>query len=281
MSQASSLFASIATYNVNSIRARLENVCDWLQDSGTDIVLVQEIKAQEETFPYAAIEELGYHVSIVGQKSYNGVAIFSKQPHTVTESRLPGDESDEQARYLEADVCGLRVATIYLPNGNPIDTDKFTYKLDWMRRLNAYAAGLLAQDVPFILGGDYNVCPLDKDCYSIKAMANDAQTQPESRDLWHQLQFMGLTDAFRVFDHREGQFSFWDYQAGAFQKDNGLRIDHLMLSPQVADHLQSCKIDTVPRGKPKASDHTPVVASIDTTFLPEFQAASAAAGETS
>ncbi|HUT50960.1 MAG TPA: exodeoxyribonuclease III [Alphaproteobacteria bacterium] len=252
----------IASWNVNSIKARLPNVLDWLSSADPDIVLLQEIKSVEETFPALEISGLGYNLAISGQKSYNGVAILSKTPLEIEHRSLPGDESDEQARYVEAvtetDAGVLRVASIYLPNGNPVDSDKFGYKLGWMKRLERHARDLLALEEPTILGGDYNVIPNDEDCYDPAAWAGDALFRPESRSAFRALVNLGFTDAFRSFKAGPGAYTFWDYQAGAWQKDNGIRIDHLLLSPQAADLLVESDIDRAPRGKPKASDHTPI-----------------------
>lgn len=257
----------LATWNVNSIRARIENVKEWLSQANPDLVMLQEIKAQTETFPFEELKALGYHAHIVGQKSYNGVAILSKEPVEVVLDYLPAltggrDAVDEQARYLEVVYKGTHFSTIYLPNGNPINTEKFPYKLVWMERLNQRAKTLLADEKPFVFAGDFNVCPLDKDCYSPTRFKNDALLQPESRDLWHGLINLGLTEAFRVFDQRASQYSYWDYTGGSYDKDNGVRIDHFMLSPTVADRLVSCTIDRNPRAKEKASDHTPVLCEI-------------------
>lgn len=252
----------IASWNVNSIKARLPNILDWLSSAEPDIVLLQEIKSVEETFPALEISGLGYNLAISGQKSYNGVAILSKTPLEIEQRRLPGDASDEQARYVEAvteTAAGvLRVASIYLPNGNPVDSDKFGYKLGWMKRLERHARDLLALEEPTILGGDYNVIPNDEDCYDPAAWAGDALFRPETRTAFRSLVNLGLTDAFRNFKAGPGAYTFWDYQAGAWQKDNGIRIDHLLLSPQAADLLVESDIDRAPRGKPKASDHTPI-----------------------
>ncbi len=253
----------IATFNVNSLRARLPNILEWLKESAPDIALLQEIKATEETFPRMAIEELGYNIEIVGQKSYNGVAIFSKQPIDVLHRALPGDDGDDQARYLEANIGDLIVATIYLPNGNPSDGPKFDYKLGWMDRLTAHARELLATESAFVLAGDYNICPQDEDCYSPERFANDALCRPESRARFRELCNLGLTNAVRSFHKGPHVYSYWDYQAGAWQKDNGLLIDHLLLSPQAADRLVAADIDRKPRGREKASDHTPVWCEIE------------------
>jgi exodeoxyribonuclease-3 len=252
----------IASWNVNSIKARLANVLDWLSAAAPDIVLLQEIKSVEETFPALEIAGLGYNLAISGQKTYNGVAILSKTPLEIAHTALPGDKDDAQARYVEAvtktDAGVLRVASIYLPNGNPVDSDKFGYKLAWMKRLERHARELLALEEPTILGGDYNVIPLDEDCYDPAAWAGDALFRPESRAAFRALVNLGFTDAFRVSHAEPGAYTFWDYQRGAWQKDNGIRIDHLLLSPQAADLLVESDIDRGPRGKEKASDHTPI-----------------------
>lgn len=248
----------IATWNVNSVKARLSNVQEWLEQAKPDVVLLQEIKCQDDGFPAAEFEGAGWHVAVHGQKSYNGVAILSRHPMDNVRRRLPGDDSDEQARYIEADILGLRVASLYLPNGNPTPGEKFDYKLRWMRRLIAHTQSLLAEDVPFVLGGDYNICPTDADVYDPAGWAEDALCRPESRALFRQLCNLGLTEAFRALHPEPGRYSFWDYQAGAWPRDNGLRIDHFLLSPQAADRLVACDIDKGPRGREKASDHTPV-----------------------
>ena len=256
----------IATFNVNSLRARIGNVLAWLKDAAPDVALFQEIKCTEAEFPRLEIESLGYNVHCVGQKSYNGVAILSKSKMTIEQSAMPGDCADEQARYLEAIIDvpdgekwkALRVATIYLPNGNPVESEKFPYKLAWMKRLKNHAEGLLKLEEPTVLGGDYNVIPTDNDVYDPVAWANDALARPETRAHFRALNWLGYTDAFHHL-HPEGhRYTFWDYQAGRWQRDEGLRIDHLMLSPQAADCLEACEIDREPRKKEKPSDHTPV-----------------------
>lgn len=250
---------SIASWNVNSIKARLPNVLAWLETASPDIALFQELKTVEDNFPRLEIEALGYHCAVFGQKSYNGVAILSKEPLEDVMMGLPGDPSDEQARYVEATTFGLRVATIYLPNGNPVKTEKFSYKLAWMDRLNDHAYDLLQGEQPVVLGGDYNIIPQDEDVYDPRAFAGDALAQPESRQRFRALLNQGYTEAFRALNDGPHLYSFWDYQGGAWQNDHGLRIDHFLLSPQAADRLESCEIDREPRGKTKASDHTPVV----------------------
>ena len=252
----------IATFNVNSIKARMANVLAWLDEFGPDIALFQEIKSTEESFPRMELEAAGYNIAISGQKSYNGVAIFSKTPLEVVHTRLPGDESDDQARYIEAaaetDAGVLRVASIYLPNGNPVDSGKFAYKLAWMERLIGHAQGLLELEEPVVLGGDYNVIPQGEDCHDPAAWQGDALFRPESRAAFRRLLALGYTEAFRTLNPHTRAYTFWDYQGGAWQNDRGIRIDHLLLSPQAADLLADCRIDQKPRGRPKASDHTPI-----------------------
>jgi len=250
---------SIASWNVNSIKARLPNVLAWLESASPDVALLQELKTVDDNFPRLEIEALGYTIAVHGQKSYNGVAILSRAPLEDVMTGLPGDPEDEQARYLEATTFGLRVASIYLPNGNPIKTEKFTYKLAWMDRLLDHGRALLQSEAPVILGGDYNIIPQDEDVYDPRAFAGDALAQPESRQRFRALLNQGYTEAFRALHGEAHQYSFWDYQGGAWQNDHGLRIDHFLLSPQAADRLESCEIDRGPRGEKKASDHTPVV----------------------
>ncbi len=259
----------VATWNVNSIKARLPRVLEWLEGFSPDVALLQELKSTDETFPRMEIEAAGYHVETVGQKTYNGVAVLSKNDIQIHTRELPGDPDDTQARYIEADTCGLRVASIYLPNGNPTLLEsgelheKFTYKLGWMDRLFTRAQALLQMEIPFVLAGDYNVCPTDDDVFDPEGFANDALCRPESRSRFHALMNLGLTDSFRAFHTAPHLYSYWDYQRGAWQKDNGVRIDHLLLSPEAADLLSDAGIDKAPRGKEKASDHTPVWARFD------------------
>ncbi|MBT4890305.1 MAG: exodeoxyribonuclease III [Rhodospirillales bacterium] len=255
---------SIATWNVNSIKARLPRAVEWLKEFSPDIVLLQELKCVSEAFPLMEIEDLGYNVATAGQKTYNGVAILSKSPIEVELTKLPGDASDEQARYIEAFTAGIRVASIYLPNGNPTrdedgnDHEKFLYKLGWMDRLNTHVKGLLKHDEAIVLGGDYNLAPADVDVFDPKGLADEALCRPESRARFRTLMNMGLTNAIDVSLGIGSHYSYWDYQRGAWNKDNGLRIDHLLLSPQAADRFDEAGIDKGPRAKEKASDHTPV-----------------------
>ena len=248
----------VATWNINSVRARLPLLLAYLEEAKPDVLCLQEIKCQTGEFPALEIKGLGYYAEVVGQKSYNGVALLSKEPARDVIGALPGDENDPQARYVEARFGGVRVASIYLPNGNPVGTDKYPYKLGWMRRLDAHAANLLEREIPFVLAGDYNVIPEDKDVYDPAAWREDALFRMETRQMFRAFANRGLTDAFRAIDDQPHNYSFWDYQAGRWQHDEGLRIDHLMLSPQAADRLLGAGIDKGPRAKEKASDHTPV-----------------------
>lgn len=248
----------IATWNVNSIKARIVNVLDWLREAQPDVVLLQELKVVADQFPRMEIEDLGYNVALVGQKTYNGVGILSKSPIDVDLTALPGDDADPQARYIEGFTGSVRVACIYLPNGNPVDTDKFAYKLAFLERLHAHVERLLATEEAFVLGGDYNVAPTDRDVYDPEKWKNDALCRPESRSAFRRLVNLGLTDAIDAMGKEKGRYTWWDYQAGGWARDNGLRIDHLLLSPQAADRLIDCGIDRGPRGKDKPSDHTPV-----------------------
>jgi len=217
------------------------------------------VKCIDERFPAADIEALGYHVLVHGQKSFNGVAILSREPATEVQRGLPGDDADEQARYLEADVNGVRIGSIYLPNGNPQPGPKFDYKLAWMKRLEARAAMLLASETPTVLAGDYNVAPEDRDVFSMQAMADDALVQPESRAALRRIIHQGWTDALRAVHPADDHlYTFWDYQAGCWPRNAGLRIDHFLLSPRVADRLTNATVDREARGAEKASDHAPV-----------------------
>ena len=254
----------IATWNVNSVRARLENITGWLRETAPDILLMQEIKAQNQQFPAEAFEDLGYNLAVHGQKSYNGVAILSKSPIHELVTALPGDDSDEQARYVEAEIGTLKMASLYLPNGNPVGSpdqpsEKYAYKLAWMARLYRHAEALLAEDGALVLGGDYNVIPEAIDAARPDDWTGDALYLPRTHQAFRSLLNLGLTEAFRALNSEPGHYSFWDYQAGAWQKNNGIRIDHFLLSPAAADRLERCWIDKAPRGQDKASDHTPVL----------------------
>ena len=255
----------IATWNVNSVRMRLPNILEWLSEQKPDVVLLQEIKCETSAFPALEFQAAGYQAAVLGQKSYNGVAILSLHPISDVREGLPGDDADVQARYIEATVQGVRVASIYLPNGNPIadDSEKYPYKLKWMKRLKAHAATLLENEMPVVLGGDYNVIPAAIDVYDPKAWEGDALFHPHTRAAWREVVQLGYTEAFRALHpEKTHAYTFWDYQAGAWQRDAGLRIDHFLLSPEATDRMVGCEIDRAPRGKEKASDHTPVVLEI-------------------
>jgi len=250
----------IATWNVNSVKARLPNVLEWLNEAKPDVVLLQEIKCETPNFPALEFNALGYKSCALGQKSYNGVAILSR--HTIEDvmEHLPEAGEDTQSRYIEATVQGIRVASIYLPNGNPMGTEKYDYKLKWMTRLKKHAAKLLQDERPVVLGGDYNVIPEAVDVYDPKGWVEDALFHPKSRAAFREITQLGYTEAFRALHPQKTHaYSFWDYQAGSWQRDAGLRIDHFLLSPEAADRMTGCSIDRTPRGKDKASDHTPVV----------------------
>ena len=255
----------LATWNVNSINARLEHVLGWFEETAPDVAVLQEIKCVDEKCPAAAFERLGYNVAVHGQKTYNGVAMLSKTPLEDVRRGLPGDDGDEQARYIEAVVSGptpVRVAGIYLPNGNPIGTEKFTYKLAWMERLRRHATELLRYEEPLVIAGDYNVIPRPDDADKPEGWLGDALFQPESRAAYRALQNLGLTDAFMQVDGGAGAYTFWDYQAGAWPRNHGIRIDHALLSPQAADRLAGVEIHRDVRGRDKPSDHVPVVVEL-------------------
>ena len=249
----------IASWNVNSIKARLPNVLAWLKQAKPDVLLMQELKCVNENFPEAEFNEAGYNAAVFGQKSWNGVAIVSRHKIEDVKPGLPGDKKDEQSRYIEATVKGIRVASIYLPNGNPVDTEKYPYKLKWMDRLIDHGRALLFEQVPAVLGGDYNIIPEDRDCHDPAAWSEDALFLLESRKKFRQLLHAGYTDAFRVFNDQPQQYTYLDYQGGAWPRNNGIRIDHLLCTPQAADRLKSCTIDAGPRAEEKASDHTPII----------------------
>ncbi|MGA0600358.1 exodeoxyribonuclease III [Caulobacter sp. KR2-114] len=256
----------IATWNVNSVNARLPTVLRWFEMEQPDVACLQEIKCVDEKFPAAEFERLGYNIAVHGQKTYNGVALLSKTPLEDVRKGLPGEDSDDHARYIEALVSGprpVRVAAIYLPNGNPVASEKFPYKLRWMDRLKARARELMAYEEPLVLAGDYNVIPEPEDADNPASWAGDALFQPETRRAFRALKNLGLTDAYMQADGAPGGYTFWDYQAGAWQRNHGIRIDHLLLSPQAADRLRSVFIHRDVRDWEKPSDHVPVVADLD------------------
>jgi exodeoxyribonuclease-3 len=263
----------IASWNVNSIKVRLDAALGWLKEAKPDVVALQEIKCQDENFPAEPFEALGYNCAVHGQKAYNGVALLSKRPMEDVTPRLPGGgplpngQVDDHSRYLEAVISGekgtLRIASIYAPNGNPVGTEKFTYKLSWLERLETHAKTLLASEEPVALIGDYNIIPEDRDCYDPKAWINDALFQPQSRAALRRIENLGYGDGFRARNQAAGQYTFWDYQAGAWRKNQGIRIDHILLSPQGLDRLKDCGIDKHVREGDKPSDHVPVWAELD------------------
>lgn len=277
----------ITSWNINSLKARRAHVETYLKAPAPDVLMVQELKGLD--FPHEEFKALGYYTEAVPQKAYNGVAVFSKTPINTILDKLPGDDTDDQARYIEFETNNVRLINIYLPNGNPVFEEassqrklgsqsqeeqdpvfqrddtfgvKYIYKLAWMSRLKNHLAHLRAQNIPFIIGGDFNVIPEDKDCYDPKVWENDALFRLETRKAYRTLLNLGLTEAFRVFDARAEQYTFWDYQAGAWPKNNGIRIDHFLLSPEMADRLEACTIDTAPRALEKPSDHTPITITL-------------------
>jgi exodeoxyribonuclease III len=253
----------VATWNVNSIKAHFDQVVAWFAEAKPDVVCLQEIKCEDSAFPSAAFEEMGYRAAINGQKTYNGVALLSKLPLEDVVRGLPNSEGDTQARYIQAAVIdgprAVTVASIYLPNGNPIGTEKYSYKLAWMDHLAQHAQRLLSREETFVLAGDYNVIPSPLDAKHPDLWVNDALFLPATRQKFRALASLGLTDAYRALRPMTAEFSFFDYQGGAWQKKNGIRIDHMMLSPQAADCLSRCRIDWHVRGWERPSDHVPVV----------------------
>jgi exodeoxyribonuclease-3 len=249
----------LATYNLNGIRARLPRLVEWLGREQPDIAALQELKCADESLPIADIEAAGYGAVWHGQKGFNGVAVLAKgDTPELRRVGLPGDPDDTHSRYIEAEVKGIVVGSLYLPNGNPVGTEKFTYKLSWMERLCAHAAELLKEEKPTILCGDWNVVPEDRDVFSVRATQNDAVMQPEARQLWRRIVNQGWTDALRALHPNEEKlYTFWDYTAGCWQRDLGFRLDHLLCSPEATDRLQGAGVDKWARGEEKASDHAP------------------------
>jgi exodeoxyribonuclease-3 len=253
----------VATWNVNSVKAHLEVVTRWLAETKPDVVCLQEIKCEDHNFPTSVFEDMGYNAAVLGQKSYNGVAILSKFAMEAVVRGLPGDDGDEQARFIQCSVsdgaASTTIASLYLPNGNPAGSPKLDYKLAWMERLIAHARTLLRNEERFVLAGDYNVIPTAGDARTPAQWIGDALFVPQTRGLLFELANLGLSDAFRsLHPRRTRQYTFYDYQAGAWQKENGIRIDHLMLSPQAADQLQAVEIDKHVRGWDRPSDHVPI-----------------------
>lgn len=257
----------IVTWNINGVRARIENLVHWLKESAPDIVCLQEIKTVDDQFPRFEIEALGYNVETHGQKGFNGVAILSKLRFDEVNRGLPGDDSDEQARFIEGvfstDKGALRVVSLYLPNGNPVGTEKFPYKLSWMARLERWATERLALEEALVLAGDYNVIPEAVDARNIEQWLGDALYQPETRQAFRRLVNLGFTEAVRAVTDQPDVYTFWDYQAGAWQKNNGIRIDHLLLSPEAANRFASASIEKHVRAWEKPSDHVPVAIDLN------------------
>lgn len=256
----------IATFNINGIKARMDRLLEWLPESGIDVALLQEVKSMDETFPRAPIEDLGYTVETHGQKSFNGVAILSKLPLEDVSRGLPGDDDDEQARWIEATVMGdtpVRVCGLYLPNGNPVPGPKYDYKLAWMDRLLSHAKTLLATEEPTLMAGDYNIIPQAEDAHTPDVWREDALFLPESRAAYQRIINLGFTDAFRVQNSAPLNYTFWDFQRGAWNKNDGIRIDHFLLSPGCADLLTDCQIDRHMRGRDRPSDHVPIWVELD------------------
>jgi exodeoxyribonuclease-3 len=249
----------IATFNTNGIRARLPRLLEWLEREQPDVACLQELKCADDALPVLDIEGAGYRALWHGQKGFNGVAILVRgRSPVLRQVGLPGDPDDSHSRYIEAEVDGIVIASLYLPNGNPVGTEKFPYKLRWMERLRAHAAGLLAEERPVVLAGDWNVVTEDRDVWSPQGMAGDALMQPETRAAWRRILHQGWTDALRMLHPNDDKlYTFWDYTAGCWQRDAGFRIDHLLLSPQVADRLVAAGVDRWARGEEKASDHAP------------------------
>jgi exodeoxyribonuclease III len=257
----------VATWNINGVRARIDTLKTWLTQANPDVVCLQEIKSVDEAFPAEDIEGLGYNLAVHGEKGFNGVALLSKFPLDDVRRGLPGNAEDLQARYIEAIVTpgarAVRIASIYLPNGNPVDTPKYPYKLAWMERLTAHARTLLSDEMPLVLAGDYNVIPEPRDVRFPENWTTDALFLPQTRQAYRTLVNLGLTDAVRACHAESGLYTFWDYQAGAWNKDNGIRIDHLLLSAQAADLLRGVTIEKHVRGWDKPSDHVPVMVELE------------------
>ena len=256
----------IASFNINGIKARAQALPAWLDDAQPDVVLLQEIKSVDENFPRDLFEDRGYNLETHGQKSFNGVAILSKLPLEDVTRGLPGDDEDEQARWIEATVVGktaIRVCGLYLPNGNPTPGPKYDYKLAWMERLRMRAKDLLLQEEPALMAGDYNIIPQDEDAARPEAWHDDALGLPQSRSAYRRILNLGFTDALRARTQAPETYTFWDYQAGAWQRNDGIRIDHFLLTPQCADLLQECQIDKDVRALEKPSDHVPIWVELD------------------
>ena len=258
-------YMKIATFNINGIKARINALTVWLSEANPDIVLLQEIKSVDENFPREHFEDMGYQVETHGQKSFNGVAILSKFPLEDIKRGLPGDDADEQARWIEATVMcntAIRVCGLYLPNGNPAPGPKYDYKLKWMERLKRRAQELIVSEEPALMAGDFNIIAQPEDAADPKKWQDDALYLPKSRAAFWEILNIGFTEAFRAVHQGPGHYSFWDYQAGSWQRNNGIRIDHFLLTPQCADLLVDCAIDFGIRDRERPSDHVPVWISL-------------------
>jgi exodeoxyribonuclease III len=252
---------SVASWNLNSVRSRLTHVTTWLKAREPDVLLLQELKGTE--FPSVAFSSLGYESVAVTQKAYNGVATLSRHPMKTIAKALVGDDSDSHARFLEVIVENIRIVNIYLPNGNPVGSDRFAYKLAWMDRLTQQMISWKQDDIPTLIGGDFNVIPEDIDCHKPSSWERDALFQPEPRARYRAMLALGYTDAFRSLHvDKTGQFTFWDYFRRAFENNRGIRIDHFLLSPTLASRLAGCEIDRGPRAQEKPSDHTPIIVTL-------------------
>ncbi|MDC0195188.1 exodeoxyribonuclease III [Alphaproteobacteria bacterium] len=259
----------ISTWNVNSVNARIEHLINFIKKDQSDIYFLQELKCTNDNFPYKQIEEVGYNSYVNGQKAWNGVAILSKKPLKIINNKIPTYLEDTNSRFMEAEIKinsikrKIKLFNIYLPNGNPIETEKFDYKINWMQKFNKYILKLSQDNQPIIVGGDFNVIPSDDDVYSPENYKNDACAHPKTRKLFRELINSGLTDVVKYFVKGKTNWTFWGYRGGGWQKGNGLRIDHFLTSPEITDLINSVNINRTPRGWEKASDHTPVQLEIN------------------
>ncbi len=256
----------VATFNINGIKARSEALGVWLDEAQPDVALLQEIKSVDQAFPKEAFEDRGYNVATHGQKAFNGVAILSKLPIENLSTGLTGDDTDDQARWIEATVVGkqaIHICGLYLPNGNPAPGPKYAYKLKWMERLYARAKELIASEMPALMAGDYNIIPQKEDAASPANWTKDALFLPKSREAFRKIMGLGFTDAFRVYQSAPGHYSFWDYQAGAWNRNDGIRIDHILMTPSCADLMLECHIDKHMRDRDRPSDHVPIWVRLD------------------
>ena len=260
------IIMKVATFNINGIKARAKVLSDWISEANPDIALLQEIKSVDASFPKELFEDLGYNVATHGQKSFNGVAILSKLPIENISIGLPGDENDSQARWIEATVVGkqaLHICGLYLPNGNPAPGPKYDYKLEWMERLYERSKELIASEIPTLMAGDYNIIPQKEDAASPEIWTKDALFLIQSREAFRKIVGLGFTEAFRAYQSAPGHYSFWDYQAGAWDRNDGIRIDHILMTPSCADLMLECNIDKYMRDREKPSDHVPVWVRLD------------------